>query len=234
MASRTTDATALRRRSTSSAQIKARQLPENNAGTLVATPAVICTETASNREGLSRSKEAVTRGVRALVRPRPVFDLGTAVSAALVEHSGGRVTPSLEKIVALLQAGDEQSTTRGGQTKFLRFMLFCDEDCRNALQIDECDIIAYLGKLYEEGRDGPSSVARYISAIDTTLGALGTTPPAERSTFARERILNAMKGYHKRWIGTPGAPRVATPFDAIFEIARAGIRAPDHGVIGVS
>ena len=164
--------------------------------------------------------------------PRSIRDNLTLLG--IVEQIGCTVTPSLETGLALLQAGDELSTMRGRQTKFLRFMLFCDEDGRDALQIDECDIIAYLGWLYEEGRVGSGSVAHYISAINTTLGALGIIPPADRSTSGKERILKARKGYQNRWIGTPAAPRVAMPFGAIFEIARSGIRALDHGVTGVA
>lgn len=91
-----------------------------------------------------------------------------------------------------------------------------------------------MGWLYGEGRVGPSSVPHHISAINTTLHALRIITPADRYTSARERTLKARKEYHKRWIGTPAAPRVAMQFEAIFEIAWTGIRALDHGVSGVA
>ena len=122
MASRTMDKTSFRRRINSSAQSRAGPLPGNNAGTLVATPTevappvVISMESASYRERKSRGQEAVARGVRAPIRSSPVFDLGTAVTAAVVEQSGGAVTPSLETGIALLQAGDELPTMKGRQT----------------------------------------------------------------------------------------------------------------------
>ena len=62
-----------------------------------------------------------------------MFDVGTAVTAAVVDRSGGTITPSLEKGIALLQEGNELSTVRGSHTEFLRFMSFCDEGGRDAL-----------------------------------------------------------------------------------------------------
>ena len=172
--------------------------------------------------------------MRTLLRQSPVFDIDRAVTIAIVEQNKGNATPSLKKGIDLLRSADEPSTIQQRKGKFTRFILLCDEDGRDAFQIDEYDVIAYLGWFYEETKIGPSSVAHYVSAINNTLRGLGVTPPCDISTAAIQRILKARREYQKMRKQAPALPRLAMPFDAIYEIAHAARRALDCGFTRVA
>ena len=211
-----------------------RQIPWHDAHPVVAHKTVVVSDPLNRYsrpqtgEQPLRDTEAVERSVRTLLRQSPVFDIDQAVTTAIVEQNKGNATPSLMKGIDLLRIADVPSTT------FTRFILFCDEDCRDRFHIDECDVIAYFGWLYEEAKVGPSSVAHYVSAINTTLRGLGVTPPCDISTAARQRILTARRGCQKMWKQALALPLLAMPFDAMYEIAHAARRALDRGVTGVA
>ena len=217
-----------------------RQIPWHDAHPVVAHKTLVVSAPLNRhsrpqtREQPLRDTEAVARSVRTLLRQSPVFDIDRAVTTAIVEQNKGNATPSLMKGIDLLRSADEPSTIQQRQGKFTRFILFCDEDGHDPFHIDECDVIAYLGWPYEEGKVGPSSVAHYVSAINTTLRAFGVTSPCNIYTAARQRILKARRGYQKMWKQAPALPQLAMPFDAIYDIAHAARRALDRGVTGVA
>lgn len=138
------------------------------------------------------------------------------------------------KGIDLLRSADEPSTIQQRHGEFARFILCCDEDGRDPFGIAECDVIAYLRWLYEQAKIEPSSVAHYVSAINTALRGLGVTQACDISTEAIQRILKARRGYQKTWKQAPALPRIAVPFDAIYDIAHDARRALERGITTVA
>lgn len=168
-----------------------------------------------------RPTEVLGRGVRAF-RPRQrLRGIREEMRNRDMAEAGSSATENLTKGTELMMAAWEDTTQRSYDAKWQKFIRFCDADHRNAYDVSELDVLAYLGWLFGEGIIGPRSISSYISVINSRYRALGLNAPA-----TVPRITMAKKGYIRRWENTPKKlPRVPMTLSHIHTILETGMRA---------